>query len=142
MRATQIAEDKISAYRATDYRLGHDEQSIVLRIGQRCDLLAPLFASRSVDCGAFLTAYNPRGSQQADAENDRSHAQLAARLGQLGLEAIEGSGSEEGSNWPAERSYFARGLTLEAARQIGKEFDQDAIVWVGADAVPELILLR
>jgi hypothetical protein len=142
MRATQIAEDKISAYRATDYRLGHDEQSIVLRIGQRCDLLAPLFASRSVDCGAFLTAYNPRGSQQADAENDRSHAQLAARLGQLGLEAIEGSGSEEGSNWPAERSYFALGLTLEAARQIGKEFDQDAIVWVGADAVPELILLR
>ena len=59
MRATQIAEDKIRAYRATDYRLGHDEQSIVLRIGQRCDLLAPLFASRSVDCGAFLTAYNP-----------------------------------------------------------------------------------
>ncbi len=79
MRATQIAEDKIRAYRATDYRLGHDEQSIVLRIGQRCDLLAPLFASRSVDCGAFLTAYNPRGSQQADARNDLAHARSNGR---------------------------------------------------------------
>ena len=55
---------------------------------------------------------------------------------------IEGSGSEEGTDWPSERSYFALGLGLEAASKIGTEADQDAIVWVGADAVPQLILLR
>jgi hypothetical protein len=33
-------------------------------------------------------------------------------------------------------------LALEPARVIGTHFDQDAIVWVGADAVPLLILLR
>jgi hypothetical protein len=49
---------------------------------------------------------------------------------------------EAGTDWPAERSYFALDLGLEAARVIGIDLDQDAIVWVGADAIPQLILLR
>ena len=46
------------------------------------------------------------------------------------------------TGWPAERSHFALGLGLEAARAIGTDLDQDAIVWVGADAIAQLILLR
>ena len=143
---TQIHPEKVRAYLATSYRIGHTAQDIVLTIGQRSDRLAALFASSDVDCGAFLTAFNPRGTQQSDAANDLAHAQLAAQLqglGQgLGLQAIEGSGSEEGTDWPAEKSYFAMGLDLETSKTIGTHFDQDAIVWVGADAVPLLILLR
>ena len=143
---TQIHPEKVRAYLATSYRIGHTTQDIVLTIGQRSDRLAALFASSDVDCGAFLTAYNPRGTQQSDAANDSAHAQLAAQLHGLrqglGLQAIEGSGSEEGTDWPAEKSYFAMGLDLETSKTIGTHFDQDAIVWVGADAVPQLILLR
>ena len=139
---TQIHPDKVRAYLATDYRLGHTAQDIVLTIGQRSDRLAALFASSDVDCGSFLTAYNPRGAQQSDAANDSAHAELAARLQGLGLQAIEGSGSEEGTDGPSEKSYFALGLDLETSKSIGTHFDQDAIVWVGADAVPQLILLR
>ena len=65
-----------------------------------------------------------------------------AKLQELKLRTIEGSGSEEGTEWPAEKSYFALGLALEPAKAIGIHFDQDAIVWVGPDAVPQLILLR
>ena len=143
---TQIHPDKVRAYLATSYRIGHTAQDIVLTIGQRSDRLAALFASSDVDCGAFLTAYNPRGTQQSDAANDLAHAELAAQLHGLGqgldLQAIEGSGSEEGTDWPAEKSFFAMGLDLETSKAIGIHFDQDAIVWVGADAVPLLILLR
>ena len=141
---TQIHPDKVRAYLATDYRLGHTAQDIVLAIGQHSDRLAALFASSDVDCGAFLTAYNPRGTQQSDAANDLAHAQLAAQLHGpgLGLQAIEGSGSEEGTDWPSEKSYFDLGLDLETSKSIGTRFDQDAIVWVGADAVRQLVLLR
>ncbi len=145
-KTTQIHPEKVRAYQATSYRLGHTAQDIILTIGQRSDRLAALFASSDVDCGAFLTAYNPRGTQQSDEANDLAHAELAAQLqglGQgLGLQSIEGSGSEEGTDWPAEKSYFALGLDLEASKAIGTHFDQDAIVWVGADAAPQLILLR
>jgi len=139
---TRIHPDKIRAYLATDYRIGHTDQDIVLKVDQRSDRVADLFLSHGVTCGAFLTAYNPQGSRQTDAANDQAHADLAVRLQQLGTAAIEGSGSEAGSDWPAERSYFALGLALEAARSVGTHFDQDAIVWVGSDAVPQLILLR
>jgi hypothetical protein len=139
---TLIQPDKIRAYIATDYRLGHAEADTVLRVGVQSPGLAELFAARGVDCGAFLTAYNPLGQLQPDEANDRAHADLAIRLADLGLQTIEGSGSEKGAKWPAERSYFAFGLALEPAKAIGLEFDQDAIVWAGPDAVPRLVLLR
>lgn len=139
---TQIHPDKVRAYLATDYRLGHTSQDIVLTIGQRSERLAALFAGNTVTCGAFLTGYNPRGTFQSDEANDQAHAQLAAKLQELGLQAIEGSGSEEVTEWPAEKSYFALDLALEPAKAIGTHFDQDAIVWVGPEAVPQLILLR
>jgi hypothetical protein len=138
----QIHPDKIRAYLATDYRLGHTAQDIVLTIGQRSDRLAALFAAKGVNCGAFITAYNPRGALQPDAANHLAHAQLATQLAQLGHEVIAGSGSAAGSDWAAEESYFALGLALEPAKAMGTHFNQDAIVWVGADAVPQLILLR
>jgi hypothetical protein len=139
---TQIHPDKVRAFLATDYRLGHTTQDIVLTIGQPSERLAALFVSSGVACGAFITAYNPRGTMQVDAANDKAHAQLAVKLAELGLQVIEGSGSEEGTDWPAEKSYFALGLALKPAKAIGVHFDQDAIVWVGPDAVPQLILLR
>ena len=143
---TQIHPDKIRAYLATDYRLGHAAQDIVLTIGKRSERLAALFAAKGVNCGAFLTAYNPRGTLQPEAANHLAHAQLATQLEQLGHEVIAGSGSaagsERGSDWAAEESYFALGMALEPAKAMGTHFDQDAIVWVGADAVPQLILLR
>ena len=139
---TQIHPDKVRAYLATDYRLGHTDQDIVLTIGIHSERLAALFVGSAVTCGAFLTAYNPQGTVQSDAANAQGHAELASKLQGLGLQAIEGSGSEEGTEWPAEKSYFALGLALEPAKAIGTHFDQDAIVWVGPDAVPQLILLR
>ena len=142
MSETRISADKVRAYRATDYRLGHTTQDIVLAPGLRSDRLAELFASKSVTCGAFLTGFNPLGTQNSDTENDQAHAQLVTVLTDLGLEFIEGSGSEEGTHWPAEKSLFALGLSREGATSIGQQFDQDAIVWVGDSAVPELVLLR
>jgi len=142
MSESKIAPEKIRAYRATDYRLGHTVKDIVLAVGMRSCQLAKLFTDKGVNCGAFLTAYNPRGSQQTDSQNELAHAKLAAKLKIHTLEAIEGSGSEEGTEWPSEKSFFALGLKRDDSIEIGKYFDQDAIVWIGENAVPELILLR
>jgi len=142
MSETTIAAEKVRAHRATDYRLGHTTQDIVLAPGLRSDRLAELFASKSVTCGAFLTAFNPLGTQKSDTENDQAHAELTKTLARLGLESIEGSGSEVDTQWPAEKSLFSLGLNREDAIAIGRQFDQDAIVWVGDSAVPELVLLR
>jgi hypothetical protein len=139
---TQINQEKVRAYLSTDYRLGHTDNDIILTIGRRSERLAVLFASGGVDCGAFITAYNPRGAMQSDEANNKAHAKLADEIERLGLTSIEGSGSEKGTDWPAEFSYFVLGLALEPAKVIGNQFDQDAIAWVGSDCVPQLIILR
>ena len=59
----------------------------------------------------------------------------------MSLHVIEGAGYPAGA-WPRELSYFALGIDEGAARQLGRRFDQDAVVWAGADAVPKLLLLR
>jgi hypothetical protein len=142
MSTTQVSSDKIRAYTATSYRLGHSDTDIILKIGTLSPQVLELFKHRQVTCGAFLTAFNPRGSQQLDAENEQAHARLVTEIVNLGLSFIEGSGSEEGTEWPTERSMFALGLGHAEAEQIGRLFDQDAIVWVGIEGVPQLILLR
>jgi hypothetical protein len=141
-RFTDIAPDKLRAYRATQYCIGAGDDAVVLRIGERSSSAATLFAASGVNCGAFITAYNPRGTLQPEAANAAAHARLLERLLGLGITTIEGAGGEPGSDWTPERSVMALGLDLDAARAVGCEFDQDAIVWLGADAIPQLVLLR
>jgi hypothetical protein len=141
-RSTEISADKLRAYRATQYRIGAGDDAIVLRIGEHSPPAAALFAVHGVSCGAFITACNPRGTLHSEAANDAAHARLRERLLGLGLAVIEGAGGEPGSDWTPERSVMALDLDLDAARAVGCEFDQDAIVWLGADAVPQLVLLR
>ena len=102
---TQIHPDKVRAYLATDYRLGHTDQDIVLNIGKRSERLAALFAASGVACGAFLTAYNPRGAIQSDEANERGHAELA-HYGQL---RDEGENREAGASQPCGNDRAAKG---------------------------------
>ena len=98
--------------------------------------------TRRPSLGTPEAYFCPRGTIQSDAANEIAHADLAVKIQEFGLNAIEGAGSEEGTAWPSEKGYFALGLALEPSKNIGTHFDQDAIVWVGPDAVPQLILLR
>ena len=140
MFETQLDASQIRAYRATDFRIDHHK--LTLAVGLRSEHIHRLFESKGVICAAFLTANNPRGTQQTDAENDAAHKLLAAKLASIGVEALEGSGSEPDSDWPAEKSFLALGLSRQDTMNLGLQFQQDAVVWVGETCVPELILLR
>ena len=89
-----------------------------------------------------MTACNPCGAIHSEEANGRCYPDRACLLPDHGLQAVEGSGSEEVTEWHAEKIYFALGLQLDAGKQISRHFDQDVIVRVGADSVPQLILLH
>lgn len=76
------------------------------------------------------------------AENARLQDQRANELTFRSLNFIAGEGKHPVGDWLGEPSFLIFGLSPEAARAIGKKLDQNAIVWCGANAVPELILLR
>ena len=56
---TQIQPDKVRAYLATYYLLGHAEQGAGLYIEQRSEHLARLRAHNGVNCGAFWSTLIP-----------------------------------------------------------------------------------
>ena len=139
---SEVPAEKIEDYRKTDYRFGEGLGVVTLRIDHRSDELARLYASSGAACGVFVTAYNPFGQVQDIEANEDAHARLGADLRALSIPVIEGAGAHPSGAWPEERSFFALGVDLEAARNLGIRYRQDAIVWVGADAVPRLIMLR
>lgn len=141
MSDTTIDTAAIQAYRDTEYRV-HGDEPFILRIGQASHALVAAHKRHRVDCSAYITACNPYSQQLDVAANARRHADLGHELRRRSLTAFEGLGQHPSNRWPGEASYLVLGLTLEAAKTLGNRLEQNAIVWSGADAIPQLILLR
>lgn len=139
---SEIHEDLIRAYRETDYRAGHGRNAITLHIDERSEALARLYDTSSHRCALFITAYNPYSETLSIEANLAAHARLRDELTSLTQYVIEGAGAHPSGAWPEEKSFLALGVSLETARELGKQFGQNAIVWIGDDLIPRLILLR
>lgn len=137
-----IPADTIRAYRETLYHV-YTTPPIVLRIDEFNAPLAALHKQSGVASSAFVTACNPLGEQASDASSNvrRQHA-LALDLTQRGLLFYDGIGQHPANDWPGEPSFLVLGPTLEAAKALGQRYAQNAILWSGADAVAQLVLLR
>lgn len=131
----------LQAYLESEYRV-QGGNPFVLRIGDFSHELAEALKQVGADCCAFVTAFNPFSQTLDDAANARRHAELARQLSGRGLACIEGLGQHPTNGWPGEVSYLIFGLPLDAAKDMGNRFGQNAIVWSGSAARPELILLR
>jgi len=146
--ASSIAGDLIEAYLGTTYQLGMGGAGPSLRIGEPVGsgpgTVGGLLADAGATCAAFITAWNPHSNQNTSgAQNEAAHARLLNRLaGFPGVTVHEGEGAGTDPAWAPERSILAVGLGKPDAVTLGREFRQNAIVWVGEAGVPELVLLR
>ena len=137
---SEISSATITAYQETDYRvLGRPP--FTLRIGEASEPLAKLLRQHETNCAAFITACNPFSRKLDEATNAARQAKLAQELAQRGLGFVTGEGKHPCDDW-AEPSFLAMGLSLEEAKELGRRYDQNAVVWCGSDTVPKLVLLR
>jgi hypothetical protein len=131
----------VQAFRETEYRV-HGDEPFTLRVGETCSALAAAHKRHRVECSAYITACNPFSQILDDEANAERHAALGREISQRSLASIEGIGQHPSNQWPGEASHLIFGLTLEAAKALGTRLEQNAIVWAGSDAIPQLILLR
>ena len=136
-----ISPETVQAYRETDFRVEIDP-SLVLRIDVRNPALAELYKAFGAETCVFITACNPNGVLLSDGENLNLQEQLLRELGVRSLDYLPGEGKHPTGEWPGEPSFLVFGLSLEAAKTFGRRFHQNAVVWCGSDAIPQLLILR
>ncbi len=131
----------LQAYRETRYEVSADPP-VILSIGAASAPLRALHQRFGVECSAFVSACNPFSRPVDAACNAARHAALRRELTAAGWAYLEGFGRHPANDWPAEASLLVLGLALQASRRLGQHHQQNALVWCGADAVPQLVLLR
>ncbi len=136
---SELTPALLAAYRRTEYHVG---QSFMLRIGVHSVDIEVWHKRQAVNCSAFVSAVNPRGAALDIHENRVRHERLRNRLGREGLYHEAGQGVAPDRSWPPEPGFLIAGLDQRQARRFGRDFDQNAVVWCGQDAVPQLLLLR
>jgi hypothetical protein len=138
---SQISQALIQAYLGTAYSAQTAVGGITLKIGVRSDEIVMLLASSGADCAAFITAENPFSEPQTPAANAERQRRLGNELTALGLTYFPGKGQGEDPSWPAEASFLVLGMGRAVASDVGRKYGQNAVVWIAADGVPELVLL-
>ena len=140
-KATAIAESLIQAYIETDYVV-HTQPAITLRVNEQSPQMMKLHKQHRVACSAFITAFNPYSQSCTPEVNLSRQQELISELKVRSLKFIEGVGQHPSNAWSGEPSLLVLGLSLEAAKILGSRFEQNALVWIGTDGVPDLVLLR
>lgn len=139
---TEISADVLRAYLETRYEAQMEAaEPLTLRIGEFSPRLLSAQREAGVESSLFVTAYNPLSRQLSRGENEKRHRNLLKHLRRGCAALFKGRGYHPSGNWD-EKSILALGVSLAPAQYLGNIFEQNAIVWSGADAVPRLILLR
>ena len=139
--ASVIHPDLIQAYLESDFHV-REYKPFVIRIGQLSSELEALHMLKQVHSSCFITPCNPESVQLEQAENDQKLRDFRTDKLLQGFELVSGLGQHPTNPREGEESYLVLGISLKEAREIGHKYQQNAIVWIGSDAIPELIMLR
>lgn len=131
------------AYHASLYRVDTAEgDSQTLRVGERNHWLEQQLQRLPVKAACYLTACNPRGQVLSDTDNAKRMTALRQALQSEGWSYLNGCGQDPQGLWPGEDSVLIWGMDVDTARQWGQQWEQNALLWMGADGLPRLLWLR
>ncbi|WP_034381766.1 DUF3293 domain-containing protein [Comamonas thiooxydans] len=132
------------AYRNALYQVDATKGAVAqtLRVGERNDWLEQQLGQQPIQAACYLTACNPWGQILEPAENARRMSALRHALDSDGWPYLDGCGQDPQGLWPGEASVLIWGMDAPTARAWGEQWEQNALLWCGADAIPQLLWLR
>jgi len=133
--------DLLNSYKLANYHVDASP-SFILKIGIQSPELESIYKTSHKHTAAFITAFNPYSQELSNQENkDRNH-KLEELIQSLHFDYIHGEGKCGDGDWDGEESFLIFGISEKQASEIGKKFEQNAIVWCDKDAIPQLLLLK
>ena len=138
---TNLSPELINVYRVADFQV-QANPTFILNVDLKSEGLKTLFKDSRVNSAAYITAWNPYGELLSKEENQARNKLLKNELNLRSLKFIDGFGQDPMGQWAGEDSFLVLGISLEASKKLGAQFEQNAIVWSDKDALPKLIHLR
>lgn len=111
-----------------------------LRVGVAHAEFAAWLSAQRVDSWAIVTACNPYSEPLSDAENAQRMKHLGESLRKEfpGESIFQAQGLAADGSWE-EVSFLVLGIGEERAKMLGKEFEQNAVVYGESDAIARLV---
>ncbi len=138
--AVTLPAELLGAYQDTAYRVYDRNNVEILRIREASDFMVARMRQLEVTTACLITAWNPHSEPTGETENRARNSALESEIRKTGLFLLPGRGEDPQDGWPGEESFLVfgptRGLTIRWCRQ----YRQNAVVWVGNDGVPLLLL--
>jgi len=131
-----LEEDLITAYMNAEYRVEGFSKPIY--IGQNTTDADNILSKNNLTEWAFITAYNPMSRSLEEEENIRRNSELRKLVNDYIV--IEGEGQDKQKEWPAEKSFFIAGISLDNAKSLAVTFGQRAIVYGQLEQPARLII--
>lgn len=127
------------AYLATIYEVKH--LGLHLQIGVENWDLEEFLIDNNAFSWAFISAWNPFSKLLSTAENEIRHSKLVDFTKKKQWVFAEGFGVPQNKSWQAEKSLFILDISRNEAIELGKKFDQNAIVFGRLGKAPQLFFL-
>ena len=131
-----MEEDLITAYMNAEYCVEGFSKPIY--IGQNTTDADNILSKNNLTEWAFITAYNPMSCSLEEEENIRRNSELRKLVNDYIL--IEGEGQDKQKEWPAEKSFFIAGISLDNAKALAITYGQRAIVYGQLEQPARLII--
>jgi hypothetical protein len=97
-----------------------------------------LFRDTGNSRASFLTADNPFSVASSERANRFKRALLRFVPPESRLPTVA---HDPAGRWPDEQGFLVLGWSMRAVKALGVTFNQNAVLWMGKDAVPKLVLL-
>ena len=141
MSDTNISNELLESYMLAHYHV-YGSPSFILKIGHYSPELNDINKTSSKKIAAFITAFNPASIELSNQENIERNQQFEKKIKILHLDYLHGEGKCNESDSSGEQSFLVFGIDQTEAIRLGKEFGQNAIVWIPENSIPELLLLK
>lgn len=135
-----VPKATIDAYRQAIYMVD-TYPPFEFKVDEYSEPLIQLLRIKNAKTAAWITACNPYGNKQTPEKNKFLQDKLFQLINEKGLEYTTGRGIDSQHRQAPEESLLLFNIALDEAIEIGKLFNQNAILWIGENSIPRLELL-
>ena len=135
-----LSKELINAYCKANYEI-LVEPTFSFKIGQKSPKLINFLHRYNSNTAAYVTAFNPLSKKTPYSLNLKFQEKLYNILSKSTHAFFEGRGNDPDKVWPEEPGFLILSIPKLDAVQLGRKFNQNAIVWIEIKSAPKLVNL-